>query len=234
MIITLVSCSRCRDTCRFTISYRLAGSRCSEGREGRPSSEFRNKNFLTISYHTLRKANTRSKQLQRYQGNWATIEILKTLLKNRRSYRSRIGSLDEQDNQIIKKEIDGEEGEDGNGGISSDQGGNNSEDNPNNSDSNGSGNEDDDSWENMYMRIREAGKDDNGSGDVDEGEDDEDTDGKDNERGDSTILKRKVDDEPATATRAKKMKLDDSRGHQSATNSTKRTLPKRKAGKKKN
>jgi hypothetical protein len=182
----------------------------------------------------LRKANTRSKQLQRYQGNWATIEILKTLLKNRRSYRSRIGSLDEQDNQIIKKEIDGEEGEDGNGGISSDQGGNNSEDNPNNSDGNGSGNEDDDSWENMYMRIREAGKDDNGSGDVDEGEDDEDTDGKDNERGDSTILKRKVDDEPATATRAKKMKLDDSRGHQSATNSTKRTLPKRKAGKKKN
>ena len=41
---------------------------------------------------------------------------------------------------------------------------------------------------------------------------DEHNDEKDNERGDGARMKRKVYDEPATAIKAKKKKIDDSRG----------------------
>ena len=47
------------------------------------------------------KASSRQKQLKLYKGNWATLEIMKTLLKNRRTYRNRIGT-DEYD--TVKKE----------------------------------------------------------------------------------------------------------------------------------
>ena len=54
------------------------------------------------------KASSRLKQLQCYKGNWATIKIMKTLLKNQCTYRNRIGSLDENDDDM--KDIDGEGG----------------------------------------------------------------------------------------------------------------------------
>ena len=55
------------------------------------------------------KASSRCKQLQCYKSNWATIEIMKTLIKNRRTYRHRIGSL--ADEQAVKNErVDDVEG----------------------------------------------------------------------------------------------------------------------------
>ena len=54
------------------------------------------------------KASSRLKQLQCYKGNWVTIEIMKTLLKNWHTYRNHIGSLDENNDNI--KDIDGEGG----------------------------------------------------------------------------------------------------------------------------
>ena len=54
------------------------------------------------------KASSRLKQLQCYKGNWATIKIMKTLLKNRCTYRNCIGSLDENNNDM--KDINGEGG----------------------------------------------------------------------------------------------------------------------------
>ena len=54
------------------------------------------------------KASSRLKQLQHYKRNWATIEIMKTLLKNRHTYRNRIGSLDKNNDDM--KDINGEGG----------------------------------------------------------------------------------------------------------------------------
>ena len=34
---------------------------------------------------------SRNKQLKLYENNWATLEIMKTIIKNKRSYRSKIG-----------------------------------------------------------------------------------------------------------------------------------------------
>ena len=54
--------------------------------------------------------NSRSKQLKWYTGNWATFEVLKTLLKNRRVYRNRIGLQDnnDNDNAVDLKDSEGE------------------------------------------------------------------------------------------------------------------------------
>ena len=54
------------------------------------------------------KASSRLKQLQCYKGNWATIKIMKTLLKNRCTYRNHIGSLDKSNDDM--KDINGEGG----------------------------------------------------------------------------------------------------------------------------
>ena len=181
--------------------------------------------------------NSRSKQLQRYKGNWATLKILKTLLKNWRIYQNCIRSL-EQDEQDIKKEIDGEEVEGGNDRNNSDdnKNNNNEDDNQSNDDDNqnndnndqnndndNQNNNNDSSWENMYVRNKLVDSDEDDNGGKDEGED-EDEDG---DRA-GMKMKRKVDDEPVTATRAKRKKMDGSRGQQTATLSTKRALPKRK------
>ena len=80
---------------------------------------------------------SRSKQLQLYKGNWATIEIMKTLIKNQCCYRSRIGTFDGE--QEIKKEESQDE--------ESDQEGSNVDDGNNGySDGNNS-----DDWDDMYM-----------------------------------------------------------------------------------
>ena len=67
------------------------------------------------------KVSSRNKQLQRYKGNWATLEIMKTLLKNQHTYRHHIGSLDQidedntmnlkdsEDDNLNPKDSDGEE-----------------------------------------------------------------------------------------------------------------------------
>lgn len=63
-----------------------------------------------ISYFSLwlTKARSRNKQLQRYAGDWATLEIMKTLLKNKRNYKKRAGFPD-QDSEDA--ENDYEEGD---------------------------------------------------------------------------------------------------------------------------
>src|SRR6266545_3638948 len=56
------------------------------------------------------KAKTKNEQLQRYKGNWATFEIMKTLIKNRRIYRKQIGSADQSDGEQGPGDEEGEEG----------------------------------------------------------------------------------------------------------------------------
>src|SRR6266545_1321494 len=70
------------------------------------------------------KAKTKNEQLQRYKGNWATFEIMKTLIKNRRLYRKQIGSADQSDGE--QGPGDEEEGEEGNNDEegNADEGGN--------------------------------------------------------------------------------------------------------------
>ena len=179
----------------------------------------------------MQKANSRSKQLQCYKGNWATLEILKTLLKNLCIYQNCIGSLDQQDEQDIKKEIKGEEVEGGNDRNNSDDNKNsdnkddnqNNDNNDQNNNNNDQNNDNDSSWENMYVKNKLVDSDEDDNGGKDGGED-EDGDG---DRA-GMKMKRKVDDKPATATRAKRKKMDGSRGQQVATLSMKRALLKRK------
>lgn len=202
------------------------------------------------------KASFRSKQLQRYKGNWATLEIMKTLLKNRRSYKNRIGSLDDQhDEDNPKKEIDGEELEVGGEG---EEGGKND------------GNNSDDDWEGMYANGTDngsggedarGGKDVNGNedgsgdevedengrkdvygGDIDDEDeelefgrnDDEGMNGGGSRSAKQAGKKRKVteDDEPATTVKTKKSRLDSSEDYQVATRSSKKAVSKRKYSKK--
>jgi hypothetical protein len=247
--------------------------------------------------HTLLQsvqARSRSKQLQSYSGNWATIEIMKTLLKNRRSYRKRLGSLDDEQ-EMMKKEDSEKSDYDGNNndhdGNNSDNDGNNSDNDGNNGDNDGNNGDNDgmvSDWEDMYMTLRkEIGndEDDNGEDEDDNGEDEDDNGedgcedeaaiindsgdgdgngadvnggdmdedgngrkeingshgefgGKDYEGRNGAGMKRKLkafeDDEPATASKTKRTKTDGSRDHQAATQSTKKTLPKRKSGRKRN
>jgi len=59
------------------------------------------------------QARSKNNQLQLYKGNWATLEIMKTLVKNKRSYKKRIGSGDDEDIVMGDGEGDNEEGMDG-------------------------------------------------------------------------------------------------------------------------
>src|SRR6266542_945595 len=70
------------------------------------------------------KAKTKNEQLQRYKGNWATFEIIKTIIKNRRLYQKRIRSADQSDGE--QGPGDEEEGEEGNNDEegNADEGGN--------------------------------------------------------------------------------------------------------------
>ena len=166
------------------------------------------------------KVSSRNKQLQCYKGNWATLEIMKTLLKNWRTYRHRIGSLDQndEDNTMNSKDSDG----DGDDGTKLED------------------------WDDMYQnKIDEE----NRSG-GDEVDDSEGFNGSEDEGGYSRKkikggngegsriasakqagTKRKVtqDDEPATATRMKRKKLNGSEAHPVA--NTQKVLPKRKYSK---
>jgi hypothetical protein len=110
------------------------------------------------------KASSRNMQLRLYKGNWATIEIMKTLLKNRRTYRNRIG-VDEHD-MMMKVESDDEEGshEQNNG----DDEGDNSGDEEGNNIGDGDGY---DSWDDMYQAALRVGiNEDNEDGGEDKGE----------------------------------------------------------------
>jgi hypothetical protein len=199
---------------------------------------------------------------------------MKTLLKNRRVYKNRIGSLDKHDKHQISKDNDGEEDKDENYGNDSD-------------------------WESMYMPVdkenQDGGKDIIGGedgGDYRIGSEDEDEDedsgkdiiggevggedgigsededggkdggedgiggededggkdinggvdgGEDGSGGGSRSVKqagvkrkqtRDIDDEPATATRSKRKKMDGSGAHQAPIQLTKKAPPKRRTSKK--
>ena len=103
-------------------------------------------------------------QLQLYKGNWATIEIMKTLLKNQRTYRNRIG-VDEHD-MIMKVESDDEGGshEKNNG---DDEGNNNGDDKGSNIGDRISY----DSWDDIYQAALHVSiNEDNEDGGEDKGE----------------------------------------------------------------
>lgn len=237
------SCSRCFGSFKFTNQYRLAKSRSCRHRENRCNSK--SYLILLIIFFLLlniAKASSRQKQLKLYKGNWATLEIMKTLLKNRRTYRNRIGTVDD-DNDTIKKE--GSEDE-------KDHEGN-----------------DTDSWEDMYKADKErhpntdesdndedGGEpkgDDDGIDEETNGEDEDEDKGADNgdedanlditdsrdgdgdegkksngsgcasggkdDEGRSGVKRKNRDDVPVT--RAKKTKQDIGGGHQAATQSKK-------------
>ncbi|KAF8812168.1 hypothetical protein BYT27DRAFT_7335841 [Phlegmacium glaucopus] len=184
---------------------------------------------------------SRNKHLRRYKGNWATLEIMKSMLKNRRCYKQRITSSDQYNQD------DGEELEEGEG-EKADEGEKESE-------SEKEGNDSD--WDSMYMPERiskEDGNKNEGGHDVDgddieelgrnedngngmDGDDIEEFGGKDDEgrngegscsveqaaaTGLARTKKRKVthNDEPATTTTTraagKRKKVDGSGGDQVA------------------
>ena len=62
------------------------------------------------------KARSKHAQLQRYTRNWATHEIMKTLIKNKQSYKKCITSEDDIRDSIMKDEgeLDGDENEEWN------------------------------------------------------------------------------------------------------------------------
>jgi hypothetical protein len=219
------------------------------------------------------KASSRSKQLQRYKSNWATIEIMKTLIKNRRTYKNRIGSLD--DEQAVKNEevddLDGinhdsdldsmyaEEkkvlgGDEDDNGEDGDEGRNDLDmyggsNGGNDEDGNGANTNNEEGWgdgedgNGANINNEEGGHDEDGnSAKIDGNEVGNDginakikggrslPGGKDN--GGSTKRKLEVtqDDEGSAGT--KKTKKVGSGGHQGATQSTKKGMPKRNSGKK--
>src|SRR6266508_1062379 len=97
------------------------------------------------------KAKTKNEQLQHYKGNWATFEIMKTLIKNRRLYRKRIGSADQSDGEQGPGDEEGEEGNNDEEGNADGEGEGNADNDDNwyvemegNADGDGEGNADDD------------------------------------------------------------------------------------------
>ena len=63
--------------------------------------------FINYSLLHIAKAISRNKHLKCYKGNWATIKIMKTLLKNQRSYQTHIRLSDIQ--QSSSKDIRSED-----------------------------------------------------------------------------------------------------------------------------
>jgi hypothetical protein len=121
------------------------------------------------------KSKTRCKQLQRYKGNWATLEIMRTLIKNQRTYKHRIGSMDNEQNMVKNEEVD----YDGNDDRNSDM-------------------------ESMYVEDKkglDSDEDDNGeddNGEDDNGEDDNGEDGRD--KGDNGMEIHRGNDEDGNGT----------------------------------
>ena len=56
--------------------------------------------FIDYSLLHIAKAIPRNKHSKCYKGNWATIKIMKTLLKNQHSYQTHIGLLDIQESSL--------------------------------------------------------------------------------------------------------------------------------------
>lgn len=185
---------------------------------------------------------------------------MKTLLKNRRSYKNRIGPLDQDHEHITSNGNDGEEREGGDDGEEG-GGGNDGEEGE-------GGNDGISDWEDMYMRddtgrangIGIEDEDEDGGEDINGGEDgsggegisgeyrfgdnDEELGGNDGEgrngEGSCSVepagMKRKasqdINDEPATTTRSKRKKTDGSRGDQAPFQLTKKAPSKRRNTKK--
>lgn len=167
---------------------------------------------------------------------------MKTLLKNRRTYRNRIGTLD--DNYDMVKEEDEDEESDLNGDDNNNEG-NNTDNGANTDDENNT-----DSWEDMYQteKAKDFGGDEDDSGgpegvDEDEGngagvggskggveDGSRGVSGRKDDEGSIGTKRKNQDDEPAA--KAKRTKKG-SEGHQAATKSTKKALPKTRSGKKK-
>ena len=97
------------------------------------------------------KARSRHAQLQRYTRNWATHEIMKTLLKNKRSYKKRIAS-ENSNRDSFMEDGEGLEG-DGDEGKDEDEEGN-EEENSDNYKGEGNTNEEED----MYVEEGENAK----------------------------------------------------------------------------
>jgi hypothetical protein len=186
---------------------------------------------------------------------------MKTLIKNRRCYRNRIGSLD--DEQEIKKEEGENEDHDGNNGdndennddwddmyvsdkIDVDGDGDGGEDKGNNGEGSG-GDEDENSGDFIGGEGNDGnemsgsrGKEDKGNNGAGGGEDEDKNGGdksggedgrKDNEGRAGLKRKSTVTQYEVAATSAKKSKIDGSKGHQEAAQ-LKKKQPKRKSGKK--
>ena len=175
---------------------------------------------------------------------------MKTLLKNRRTYRNRIGTLDNKYDMV--KEEDKDEESDLNGDDNNNEGNNTDNGaNINNGNNTDDGNNTD-SWEDMYQteKAKDFSSDEDDSG-VPEGVGEDEGNGagvggskggggvedgsrgvsgrKDNE-GSIGTKRKNQDDKPAA--KAKRMKKG-SEGHQAANKSTKKALPKTRSGKKK-
>lgn len=159
------SCSRCSGSFKCTNQCRLARSRSCRHRESRFNSKFLFNSFnYTLLLLNIAKASSRQKQLKLYKGNWATLEIMKTLLKNRRTYRNRIGTINDYD-KIKKEGSDDEKGDQERSEESEDEKG----------DQEGN---DTDSWEEMYQAhkrrsgVDESDNKDGGEAKGDDGDDD--------------------------------------------------------------
>ena len=109
------------------------------------------------------KARSKHPQLQRYTRNWATHEIMKTLIKNKRSYKKRITSEDDDRDSLME---DGEELEgDGNEGRDDDDDEGNDEGRDDDDEGNEEGNDEDEEG-----REEENGDDYEGEGNGGDGE----------------------------------------------------------------
>jgi hypothetical protein len=162
--------------------------------------------FLFINHSLLHiaQASARSKQLKYHKENCATVETMKTLLKNRCSYQNRIGHPDIDEEDPTSKDIDRQDDDDWEEMYVKSKTDNNEGDEDKNG--HGGGNE--------YKDGNSGGGVD-GNGNWEEEEDD--NEGRNGE-GSSGAEKRQVpqDDEPAAATRSKKKKINDSMDHQVA------------------
>ena len=186
--------------------------------------------FINYSLLHIVKAISRNKHLKCYKGNWATIKIMKTLLKNWHSYQTHIRLSDIQElslKDIIRSE-DKREDDEWEKMYMNDNGGNKEE---NGSGVNGDGEEEEEEEEELKGKDNGGGKEE----EVEEEEEKEAFEAKErNGKGSSGTGKRKVtqDDQPVAATRSKKRKVGDSKDHQAATQLRKKTAMKSKHSRK--
>ena len=192
------------------------------------------KSFHFINYSLLHiaKAISRNKHLKCYKGNWVTIEIIKTLLKNQCSYQThiRLSDIHQSSSKDIRSE-DKREDDEWEEMYMDDNGGNREE---NGSGVNGDGEEEEEE--------EFEGKDDGGGEDGEEKEEGEEGEEKEeqfeakerNGEGSSSAGKRKAtqDDQPVAATRSKKRKVTDSKDLHVATQLRRKAVPKSKYSRK--